>query len=191
MAPSIPTWFEEALEREFQGLLRIRWSEKRREWHIEQKVGRGIFTPPKAVEVEDDRWIRARDGYAFFAAVQSTPHRRCPECHLMMDVPQCAFREVRCDYCGFKGLSGRLVLAYFPLGEKLLEHLRKHDPYRDRIRKNVAEADRQNQLRDIREDHAATNSRQDFLYEGLEATHFASAGFPGKAKDYNLSLFKE
>lgn len=190
MAPSIPTWFEEALEREFQGRLRLRWSKRRKEWHLEERVGRGIFAPPRRVEPDDDRVIRARDGYSFIAAIQPKDTRGCPECHLPIRVPHLKFKEVRCEYCGFRGLSGRLVLAYFPFSHALLEHIRKHDPLRDRTQQNVKEVDLHNQRLELGLDRDFTNARQDLLYEGLEATHFAAAGFPSKAKDYERKLWQ-
>lgn len=190
VSPSIPTWFEEALEREFQGRLRVRWSSKRKEWHIEERVGRGVFDPPRNA-ADTDRVERAKDGYRFFAAVQPKPWRACPECHLKMTVPVQEFKEVRCEYCGYKGLSGRLVLAYFPLGHALLEHLRKHDPLRDRTNQNLKELDLHNERVALGMERDYTGKRQDILYEGVEATHFASAGFPSKARDYEKKLCLE
>lgn len=179
--PSIPAWFEEALEREFQGRLRIRWSQQRNEWHIEEKVGRGVFDAPKNGK-DSDRWMRARDGYRFFAAVQPGTKRACPECRIAMNVPECEFREVQCDYCGFRGLSGRLVLAHFPLGEKLLQHLRKHDPTRDRITKNIKEIDLHNERLQLGMDRANEFERQEGLREWAYS-QFPVAGLPAKQKD--------
>lgn len=190
MRPEIPTWFEEALEREFQGRFRIRWSERKREWHFEERVGRAVYDPPKH-EGETDRWVRARDGYRFMFAIQPAPWRGCPNCHLTVDVPVCKFKEVRCDYCGFRGVGQRYVLAYFPLGEKLLEHIRAHDPVRDMTKRRVKEVDLHNERHQLGMERHSTNVRQDYLYEGMEATSFASAGFPSKAKDYNLGLMKD
>ena len=188
MQPHLPEWFEEALEREFQGRLRLRWSARRKEWHIEEQVGRGIFDVPKVVDPYDDRTIRARDGYRFVAAVQPKPSRPCPQCHLALDVPELAFREVRCAYCGFKGLSGRMVLAYFPLGEKLLEHMRRHDPLKGRTQQNVKEVDLHNERRTLGLERDNAAQRQDVLMEDLLATHFPTAGLPAKSADYLRSL---
>lgn len=188
MRPSIPTWFEEALEREFRGRFRIRWSGKRKEWHLEQRVGRAVWDAPRVVDPNDDRTIRARDGYAFFAAVQPVPIRPCPVCHLSIPVPYCTFREVRCEYCGYKGLSGRLVLAYFPLGEPLLQHLRSTKlEYTDQ---NIKALDLHNERLELGLERTAANKRQDALYESMEATSFATAGFPSKAKDFEAGLLK-
>jgi hypothetical protein len=45
-----PELFVEKLEREFGRRLRIRWSHERSEWHIEQKIRRGLFPGGQAFE---------------------------------------------------------------------------------------------------------------------------------------------
>lgn len=188
MQPSIPNWFEEALEREFRGRFRIRWSKFRREWHIEQRAGRAMHDLPRQVGVDTDRYLRARDGYTFFAAVQPRDTRPCPECHFPMAVPHLAFRESRCDYCGYKGKSGRLVLAYFPLGEKLLQHLRSKLPHHN---ENVLkEIDLHNERLELGMERNYNAVRQDLLRDGMAATHFATAGLPAKAKDFEAALLR-
>ena len=61
-----PESFVEKLDREFRGRLRIRWSTERQEWHIEQKIRRGLFpgTKPSKLGWDDttDAYIRHRDG---------------------------------------------------------------------------------------------------------------------------------
>src|SRR5262245_34380508 len=103
-----PAWFEELLEREFRGELRIRWSVKRQEWHVEQRVGRASTLPHRG---DPDRHRQLSDGYAFHFAVQPALRRPCPDCRFPMDVGELRFIEARCGYCGYVGKSGRKTLA--------------------------------------------------------------------------------
>lgn len=181
MAPSIPQWFEEALEAQFDGDLRIRWSDQRKEWHIEQRVGRAMLAPGPVGQ--DDRLIRARDGYSFFGAVQAIPRRPCETCGFPIEAPHLRWAEVRCAYCASQGESGRQILAYFPLGHALLQHLRKHDPTKDRIKTNIREIDLHNRRRDIAQERAASGESQDYLTDWVTTEHFPVAGLPGKTAD--------
>lgn len=136
-----PEDFQRRLEREFGGRLRIRWSVKRGEFHIEQKVGRASL-PPTFVSEADDETIRAKDGYGFVMAIRPGTRMPCPGCSTTLDVPAMRTGEVRCTFCRVKGLDGRYAAAYFPLeGDALIQHLRRIDPlntWRDAL---AAEAD--------------------------------------------------
>jgi hypothetical protein len=134
----VPKSFEENLRSQSDGLLRIRWSLMRREWHIEQKVGR-MALPPFRVSEADDNMIRARDGYWLVAAVQ--PGTRMP-CRTLIDkrtqqicgetlpVPRFEFGEVSCPRCQAAGRNHRQQAGFFELNDRLLEHLRMIDPAR-------------------------------------------------------------
>lgn len=128
--------------------LRIRWSKGRGEWHIEQKVGRAAL-PPLRIDEVDDRFIRARDGYQFVCAVRPGTKMPCGVCGLDMQVPVLKFARLTCAYCMKKATDPRTppkerkifrtTVGYFPLGEALLEHLRKTDPYRGGTERQEAE----------------------------------------------------
>lgn len=139
------TEFNAALEREFQGRLRARWSAQSREYHIEQKVGRGLFAPPRRNEdTEGDRWIRARDGYELVMRIRLGDRMPCPKCGLTLKVPVLQIRETVCGHCQSKKRDGRMFAAYFPLGRLLIEHLYTIDPHRDAHKRQLAEADANN-----------------------------------------------
>jgi hypothetical protein len=121
--------FTSRLRRDFNDRLRIRWSKKRGEWHIEQKVGRAALPPIYISEVDDDL-IRAKDGYAFVMAIRPGDRMPCPDCGLTLRVPVMQIAETTCDYCRYKGRYGRHSAAYFPLGDLLIEHLKKISPER-------------------------------------------------------------
>lgn len=124
-----PTSFAEKLHTQSDGELRIRWSDSRSEWHIEQRVGRAIIEPSPVDPLDDDH-IRARDGYVFVLAVRTGDRMPCPECGIELKVPVLHFAEVTCDFCRMRGKDGRLPAGFFPLGEALLQHLRRLDPKR-------------------------------------------------------------
>lgn len=140
----IPESFSERLEREFDGRLRIRWSKAGGEFHIEQKVGRAAL-PPTYVSEYDDDLIRARDGYMYVMTVRPGDRMRCPDCNSTLKVPIMRTAETICGYCKMKGRDGRHVAAYYPLGDTLIDHLKKIDPMR-RFRQDLAKAaDRKNE----------------------------------------------
>lgn len=126
-----PIEFQNRLSRLFDNRLRIRWSDKRSEWHIEYKVGRGR-TPNFFVSSYDDNAIRAKDGYAFLLAIRPGDRMPCPKCHYTIKVPIREFGESRCEYCVLNGKDGRYPAAFFPLeGDSLIQHLSHLDPLKE------------------------------------------------------------
>jgi hypothetical protein len=124
-----PQEFVRRLHEESGGDLRIRWSNKRDEWHIEQKVARATLVDCPVSE-DDDELIRARDGSVFVLAVRTGDRMPCPLCGIELHVPTHQFGEVRCEYCRMMRRDGRYVAGHFPLGDALLQHLRRLDPKR-------------------------------------------------------------
>lgn len=141
-----PTTFTRQLKDEFQDRLRIRWSAKRREFHIEQRVGRMAPNPCRIDEGDDDL-IRARDGYIHVMSISPGDRTPCPECHFELQVPVMDTADIRCPYCQIKGRTTRVVAGYWPLNERLIDHLRKLDPLRGHSHELAAEADRRNVAR--------------------------------------------
>lgn len=140
---SPPADFEQRLRHEFQDRLRIRWSKAKHEYHIEEKVGRAAYPPFRISEI-DDRFIRARDGYAFVMAVKAGNHTDCRQCGLRCSVPELKTGEIVCSYCeSVKSRRGREFGGYWPLdsGEALIQYLKKLDPLRDGHIKSVMEGD--------------------------------------------------
>lgn len=124
-----PQDFIDKLHTQSDGELRIRWSDGRGEWHIEQRVGRAVLEP-SPVNRFDDEHIRARDGYVFVLAVRTGDRMPCPDCGIELKVPLLHFAEVKCDYCRLNGRDGRFPAGFFPLSDALLIHLRRLDPKR-------------------------------------------------------------
>lgn len=152
-----PKDFQNRLEEVFRGRLRIRWSPKREAWHIEQQVGRAA-SPPYRIDPFDDSLICARDGYAFVMEVRQGTRMPCPTCHLELPVPVMETCEVRCNYCKMKGRDGRVRAAYYPLGEVLIDYLRKIDPERGATQELADEADRANRAMLAAQERALSNT---------------------------------
>ena len=131
------------LEQEFRGRLRIRWSLKAKEFHIEEKVGRAAL-PPFRIDPNDDSMIRARDGYSFVMSVRAGDRMPCPKCGTDLKVPIMHTAEVRCGYCRMKGVDGRVKAAFYPLSETLIDYLKKIDPERGAAILQAQESDRHN-----------------------------------------------
>lgn len=141
-----PSSFVDLLHRTFDGRLRIRWSVASRRWLIEQKVGHGFAVSPIQIDETRDDLIRARDGYHPVMEITLGDRIQCPQCHLELRVPVFETHDIRCGYCALKGRQTRIVAGYWPLNERLIEHLRKIDPLRDQQSELAAEADRRNRL---------------------------------------------
>jgi hypothetical protein len=141
-----PEEFVEKLQREFPGY-RVRWSLKNCRWQLEMPVGRGALPGTYPEDKFDDGTVRAADGYWLILEVSPRPYTKCPECGFHFDLPELRIKEASCEYCCSRGLDAKWMLGYFPLGEALLNQLRKTDPKRDGIRKLAARVDAKNKAR--------------------------------------------
>lgn len=140
-----PDAFIARLTSTFDGRLRIRWSDKERCFHIEQKVGRAVVAPIFIDSTRDDL-IRARDGYHPVMTIQPGDRMPCPECNYTLSVPVRETMDIPCPYCKLKGRQTRVVAGYWPLGDALIDHLRKIDPLRGHSHELAEEADRHNDM---------------------------------------------
>jgi len=134
----VPSEFEDQLDNVFHGRFRVRWSEKRHEFQLEQKVGTGqVLAPPPLdpdsstdrYDTYSDEWIRARDGFFLVMSLRNGDRMPCPVCGLTVRVPIMETRESHCEFCRDKGRDGRYVAAFYPLNHILIEHIRDIDPY--------------------------------------------------------------
>lgn len=142
-----PQAFQERLEREFRGRLRIRFSRKEQEWQIEQKVGRATL-PDTYISLYNDDAIRAADGYLHVMSVRQGDRMPCPTCRYELKVPVFATVDVACPYCESRGRTTRIVAGYYPLeGDALIQHLRRLDPERGASVELARDADRRNDAR--------------------------------------------
>ena len=131
----IPEDFTERLERQFRGRYRIRWSDTRNEYLIEQKVRRGVaegfvdvgLNSTAQLRRHADDYIRARDGYVLTMAVKPGTRTWCHECNTQMDVPAFDTAVLVCPFCRSKGRYRAQVAGYFPLGDTLIDHLKMID----------------------------------------------------------------
>lgn len=146
-----PESFVERLNSVFRGRLRIRWSSERNEWHVEQKVRRGIFPgqkPAKAKVWDEsmDSFIRHRDGTVLVVAVRTGDRMPCPVCNYTLRVPFMQTHLVTCPYCKLKGRHSHIPALFIPLNDSLIEYLQKIDPESDVSQRLAEDLDRQNEL---------------------------------------------
>jgi len=124
LAPAIPKSFLEGLERDFRGDIRVRWSPVRNRWQVERR-GRDIAssTDPKD---RFDTWVRSATGY--YRVLETSPGSlvECSYCQKDYSQAFMTLKAALCPRCG----KQELVMNW-PLGDALLEHLRKTDPERD------------------------------------------------------------
>lgn len=139
-----PESFTELLQDAFDGRLRIRWSAKEHEFHIEQKVGHGRMSPIRIDEGRDDL-IRARDGYHFVMSVRTGDRMPCPSCNYELKVPVMDTWDIICPTCSTMNRKTSVVAGFWPLNDRLIEHLKKIDPLRDHQDEVAATADRYNE----------------------------------------------
>jgi hypothetical protein len=139
-----PTEFQKALDREFRGTMRLRWSHARRAWLLEAKAGRGVYDVAVATEGSrlEDESIQLRDGYRLFVELREVPKMPCQGCKVGLKLSPFETIQATCPKCKYVH-----VVACFPLGDSLLDHLRKlnpHGTYRENLKR---EADRFNELK--------------------------------------------
>lgn len=176
-----PTDFLARLASAFSGRLRIRWSLVKNEWHIEQQVGRAAL-PPLRITEADDSLIRARDGYAFVMAIKNCNHSPCRHCGKSCRVPELRSGEIKCERCS-EQKRAREFGGYWPLGDALLDHLRKIDPYRDGHKVAAAEQDLQDTRRELTRQRNIFNTIESAtLDDKYQLFDTPFSGYTGKVK---------
>jgi hypothetical protein len=170
------------MEEIFRDRLRLRWSVRYAAWFIEEKVGRAALKPLR-IKDWDDSLICARDGYRPVMMIQPGSRMACWNCHLPIPVPICETAEARCAYCISRNIEARYMTSYYPLGEVLIDHLRKIDPeaqagLRDRIASEEAREERE---RRWVEESASLESKEQLKDAFLD--QLPTAGFPSLVPD--------
>lgn len=140
---NIPTEFSARLQSAFNGRLRLRWSEAKHEFHLEQRVGRALSNIP--IVNRDDERIRARDGYLFILAIQPGTRMGCYRCSTTLNVPVHEFREIACPMCRLSGREYKIPAGYFPLTDTLIDYLKTLDPMRGASAEQRAKVDAANE----------------------------------------------
>jgi hypothetical protein len=123
-APRIDASFVAGLERDFGGKIRARWSTQRNRWQIERK-GREL---PGKIDLSDrvDRRTRLQDGYYRILEVSPGSLVCCGRCQKDYKAEIFNLAAPRCPHC-----DNLETVLNWPLGENLLEYLRRSDPDRD------------------------------------------------------------
>ncbi len=159
---SAPQEFVDQLTATFDGRLRIRWSNTAHEFHIEQRVARGLVNfPPTG---NDDELIRLRDGYFYVMSIRNGDRMPCPKCATTLKVPLRQIRELSCPNCKGRGVEHRVSAGYFPLDSTLIDYLKMIDPMRGASKEMRAKIDAHN-------DKFTAAQRQKVLDEAVAAGH--------------------
>lgn len=170
-----PQSFLDTLASEHGGRLRVRWSDKEQQWHIEQKMGRTRM-PKASVSVLDDKAIRLRDGYEFLLAVTPGTQTRCPRCAKWVKVPVLEMRYAKCGEC-----HKEFRACYYPLGDALLEWLRYSSPDRGGLERVFRDADRAAEAKEFWDTRRQRGRRQDAIWDDWRQLFgIQSVGYTGK-----------
>lgn len=173
-----PAAFQTALDREFLGEMRLRWSQPRAAWLLEVKAGRGLFDIETAVEDhrKADERIQLRDGYRQFMELREYPQMPCHGCRAGLKLRMFETLQATCPRCRYVH-----VVSCFPFGDVLLDELRKLNPkgsYRQRVK---AELDRANARKTAAAEREASTSIEASTYELYNTlVGIPSFGYTGK-----------
>lgn len=121
----VPEGFQERLDREFGGKIRVRWSDQLNEWHVEQKVRRGLAGQGIVEDRYHDDVIRYKDGYVWILSFKQGTQFDCPRCGLTLKAPSRATEMVSCGHCRAKGYEHRWVASHWPMDETLIDYLKE------------------------------------------------------------------
>lgn len=186
----IPPSFAARLQREFDGRLRMRWSNQRRAYQVEVQCGRRTHDVPLFNPQDDDK-VRARDGYARVMEVLPHPHFECPtrvsqepnapRCGVKLDIPMRQRVEVTCLNCRQHGRDGRTRAEYWPLDDRLLDRLKQIDPKRQWAHQQVREMDLENKRAELRQELDVMNDLDAFNYDWYpRIAGIQSVGYTGR-----------
>ncbi len=182
----VPDDFAALLQREFNGRFRLRWSDKRREFHLEQKVYTGqIMEPPMddsgRWDTFSDEHQRAVDGYMLTMVIRDGDRMPCPVCGATVRVPIMETREAHCDNCKNHGLDGKYKASFYPLNHTLIEHLHDIDPYNggpQRVRQRMRDKEEKRQARLSKA--SVDEGQERFLDDKIQAMQTPMVGYGPK-----------
>lgn len=123
-----PETFESAMQARLGRDFRLRWEPRAEVFCIEQKSAHGTYENP--TDYSDPAYERVRDGYSLVMEIAPRPWVKCVECTGIIPLPELRFAEVRCPWCAYKGEKEIHFTGYFPLSDRLLEHLDRLSPKR-------------------------------------------------------------
>jgi hypothetical protein len=159
-----PESFIDKLESTFQGRLRIRWSNQRHAWLIEQRIKRGLFggfKPTKRGWDESiDKYIQTRDGVIEIMEVRTGTLMDCPKCGHELKVPFMHTTAIRCGFCHLRGQTPSINNVFMPLNDSLIYHLKSIDPKNPISEANVERIDRENEQLALMMEQDALNAAE-------------------------------
>lgn len=132
MSLSVAT-FEDQLFRRLGREYRLRWSSRKETFAIEQKVDQPKMSINPIIRKKNpEQFERLRDGYVLVCEVAPAPTMRCNRCGERLEVPALEWKEVKCSACYAhrERANTQFYVAYFPLCERLLQHLESTSPKR-------------------------------------------------------------
>lgn len=176
---TVPADFAARLDAAFKGRLRVRWSNAKQEFHVEQRVARPLVSFP-TTEHDDDS-IRLRDGYLYLMSIRPGTRMPCPRCGLEVQVPVRDIRQVSCKFCKARGNEHRVVAGYFPLDETLIDYLARLDPERDASKRLRNEVDAANERLMQRQRQQVLEASLDVMNDDFaRIAGIPSVGYTGK-----------
>ena len=180
----VPVTFQTRLDEEFQGRLRVRWSEKQHEWHVEQKVRNGLAGRPLVDDGYDDDQIRAKDGYVWILSFKHGTQFDCPLCGLTLKAVTRQATMVSCKHCQLKGYEHRWLGTHWPMDETLIQHLQELEASIDTRGQSLAKAKRMLQRQQERAilDPTVAEFEDSFrALAGIPHVGYTGTVFPGTA----------
>ena len=176
----VPSNFQQRLEEEFGDRLRVRWSNEREEWHVEQKVRRGLAGFPQDSESNrfSDDLIRYADGYIWVMSIKQGSRFSCHKCHLPLTAPTREWKMVSCEHCRLKGYDHQRLAGHWPFDETLIEKLKE-------LEKSIDDMGRKaNQKNALLQKQQLRQARQDTIDAHLDDFNrivgIPSVGYTGK-----------
>ena len=91
-----------------------------------------------------DAYIRNRDGVIHVLSVRTGTVMPCYKCGYELKVPYMETGFIQCAYCKLKGRTSARAVVHFPLGDSLLDYLKKIDPVNPLSERLAEDIDRQN-----------------------------------------------
>lgn len=131
-----PATFEAELHTRLGRNYRLRWSDQKKRWCVEQKVARVYDYPGSS-----DQAIRLRDGYRLVLEMPEYPVITCKHCSFPVEMPVFEKAEFQCDYCKLRGVRHTYIDGYFPMVDKTLTYLERWNPKRGKALNDEIEAE--------------------------------------------------
>jgi RNA polymerase subunit RPABC4/transcription elongation factor Spt4 len=176
LAPFVAPSFLRGLARDFHGDIRVRWSPVRNRWQIERK-GKEVA---KLSDPKDrfDTWVRVATGY--YRVMECSPGSLicCSYCQKDYSQELFTLKAAKCPACG----KEELVMNW-PLGDRLLEHLRFTDPERDGLARMWADLERDEKALEVSQQREKDNIGEAIWKEEFtNLFEIQSRGYEGPAK---------